>query len=312
MKALVFPGQGSQYRGMGRDLCERFAEARELAEVANSILGYRLTDIMFEGDEDTLKQTRYTQPAIFLHSVLAAKFIDRADVMMTAGHSLGEYTAVYFAGALSFEDALYLVQKRGDLMQKAGEELSGAMAAIIGLPDDRLETVLAQARPYGVIQAANFNSPGQVVLSGAVPAIKQAVSLAKTHGAKIAKELAVSGAFHSPLMKPAEEELAKTLNEIDFRNAEIPICMNVSATLTRDAEEIRENLILQLTRPVLWTQSIQTMIRSGIREFVEVGPQKVLQGLIKRIDSSVSVSGVETAEDALKLQSEVRLNANYA
>lgn len=312
MKALVFPGQGSQYRGMGRDLCERFAEARELAEVANAILGYRLTDIMFEGDEEMLKQTRYTQPAIFLHSALASRFIERGDVMMTAGHSLGEYTAVYFAGALSFEDALYLVQKRGELMQKAGEELSGSMAAIIGLPEERLETVLAQARPYGVIQAANFNSPGQIVLSGALPAIKQAVAIAKTHGAKIAKELAVSGAFHSPLMKPAEEELAKALNEVSFRNADIPICMNVNASLTRDAEEIRESLILQLTSPVLWTQSVQTMIRSGIREFVEVGPQKVLQGLIKRIDPSVSISGVETAEDALKLQNEVRLNANYA
>ncbi len=307
MKALVFPGQGSQYRGMAKDLCEQFAEARDLAEAANSILGYNLTEIMFEGDDETLKQTRYTQPAIFLHSVLASKFIDRADVMMTAGHSLGEYTAVYFAGAMSFEDALYIVQKRGDLMQKAGEELSGTMAAIIGLPDERLELVLAEARPYGVIQAANYNSPGQIVISGAVPAVKQAVSLAKTHGAKIAKELTVSGAFHSPLMKPAEDELAKALNDVAIQNAEIPICMNVDAEPTHDADTIRENLLLQLTSPVLWTQSVQTMIQSGIREFVEVGPQKVLQGLIKRIDSSVSISGVEKAEDVLKLQTEVRL-----
>ncbi|MFN3344064.1 MAG: ACP S-malonyltransferase [Chloroherpetonaceae bacterium] len=307
MKALVFPGQGSQYRGMAKDLYEQFAETRELADAANAILGYNLTEIMFEGDDETLKQTRFTQPAIFLHSVLASKCIDRADVMMTAGHSLGEYTAVYFAGAMSFEDALYIVQKRGELMQKASEEISGTMAAIIGLPDERLELVLAGARPYGIIQAANYNSPGQIVLSGAVPAVKQAVSLAKTYGAKIAKELTVSGAFHSPLMKPAEEELAKALNDITIQNAEIPICMNVNAEPTRDAEAIRENLLLQLTRPVLWTQSVQTMIQCGIREFVEVGPQRVLQGLIKRIDPSVMTSGVEKAEDVLKIQTEVRL-----
>jgi [acyl-carrier-protein] S-malonyltransferase len=307
MKALVFPGQGSQYRGMAKDLYEQFAETRELAEAANSILGYNLTEIMFEGDDEMLKQTRYTQPAIFLHSVLASKFIDRADVMMTAGHSLGEYTAVYFAGAMSLEDALFIVQKRGELMQKAGEERSGTMAAIIGLPDERLELVLSEARHYGVIQVANYNSPGQIVLSGSVPAVKQAVSLAKTHGAKIAKELTVSGAFHSPLMKPAEEELAKALNDITIQNAEIPICMNVNAEPTRRADAIRENLLLQLTRPVLWTQCVQTMIQSGIGEFVEVGPQKVLQGLIKRIDSSVSISGVETASDVLKVQTEVRL-----
>jgi [acyl-carrier-protein] S-malonyltransferase len=307
MKALVFPGQGSQYRGMAKDLYEQFAEVRELADAANSILGYNLTEIMFDGDDETLKQTRFTQPAIFLHSVLASRFIDRADIMMTAGHSLGEYTAVYFAGALSFEDALYIVQKRGELMQKAGEEISGTMAAIIGLPDERLELVLAEARPYGIIQAANYNSPGQIVLSGSVPAVKQAVSLAKTHGAKIAKELMVSGAFHSPLMKPAEDELAKTLNDITIQNAEIPICMNVNAQPTRDADIIRENLLLQLTRPVLWTQSVQTMVQYGIREFVEVGPQKVLQGLIKRIDSSVATSGIEKAEDVLKIQTEVRL-----
>ncbi len=307
MKALVFPGQGSQYRGMAKDLYEQFADARNLAETANSILGYNLTEIMFEGDEDTLKQTRFTQPAIFLHSVLAARFIDRADVMMTAGHSLGEYTAVYFAGAISFEDALYLVQRRGELMQKAGEELSGTMAAIIGLPAEQLELVLSKARTYGIIQVANYNSPGQIVLSGAVPAVKHAVSLAKTYGAKIAKELTVSGAFHSPLMKPAEEELAKALNSITFHHAEIPICMNVNAELTCDAEVIRQNLLLQLTSPVRWTHSVQTMIRNGVREFIEVGPQKVLQGLIKRIDPSVITSGIETAEDVLNLQTEVRL-----
>ncbi len=307
MKALVFPGQGSQYRGMAKDLCEQFAEARKLAETANAILGYNLTEIMFEGDEETLKQTRFTQPAVFLHSVLASRFIDRADVMMTAGHSLGEYTAVYFAGALRFEDALYLVQKRGELMQQASLEHSGTMAAIIGLPEEHLELVLAKARLYGTVQAANYNSPEQIVISGAVPAVKHAVSLAKTHGARIAKELSVSGAFHSPLMKPAEEELAKVLNDVPIQRAEIPICMNVSAELTRDAEVIRENLLFQLTSPVLWTQCVQTMIRSGIDEFVEVGPQKVLQGLIRRIDSRVSTSGVEKAEDVLKLQTEVRL-----
>ncbi|MCS7013985.1 MAG: ACP S-malonyltransferase [Chloroherpetonaceae bacterium] len=301
MTALVFPGQGSQYVGMAKSLCERYPECAELAEEANQILGYSLTDIMFDGDESLLRQTRHTQPAIFLHSYLLFRFLEGYDVAMTAGHSLGEYTALCYAGALSFEDALRLVAKRGELMQQAGERIPGTMAAVIGLPEKKLLTVLEQASAHGIIQAANFNSPGQVVLSGEVPAIKAAIQIAKASGAKLAKELSVSGAFHSPLMKPAKEELARALNEVEIRDARIPVCMNVDATLTTNADEIREKLIRQLTNSVLWEQSIKEMIAHGVTEFIEVGPQRVLQGLIKRIEPAVSVYGIDTLQDVEKL-----------
>jgi [acyl-carrier-protein] S-malonyltransferase len=304
MKALVFPGQGSQYKGMAKDIVDAFDDAKTLISQADTILGYKLSEIMFSGDEEVLKQTKHTQPAIFLHSVLASKFVEKSDVDITAGHSLGEYTAVYYAGAMSFEDALRVVQRRGELMQKAGEDTPGTMAAIIGLSDHKIEEVLAEANTFGVIQAANFNSPGQVVLSGELEAIRKSLEIAKRHGAKIAKELTVSGAFHSPLMKSAEKDLAAMLNQIQVRTAEIPICMNVTAAPTKNAEHIRENLILQLTSPVLWTQSIQGMTNGGVKEFVEVGPQKVLQGLIKRITPAAILSGIDTLADVQKLQPE--------
>ncbi|NTU91360.1 MAG: ACP S-malonyltransferase [Chlorobiaceae bacterium] len=296
MKAYVFPGQGSQYCGMGRDLYERFPEARTLMDRANEILGYSITDIMFTGSEEELKQTRYTQLAIFLHSYAAAVLLGRDGVSMTAGHSLGEYTALCFAGAIGFDDAVRLVAKRGELMQNAGQINPGTMAAIIGMDDAALDGLLEEARAAGIVQAANFNSPGQIVISGDVDAVRKAVEIAPSKGARMAKELVVSGAFHSPLMKPAEKELAETLNTIDIRSAEIPVCMNVVALPVTASDEIRTNLISQLTSSVLWSQSVQAMVDAGVTAFVEVGPQKVLQGLIKRISKAAQTNGVDTAD----------------
>ncbi|MDX2128464.1 MAG: ACP S-malonyltransferase [Chloroherpetonaceae bacterium] len=299
MKALIFPGQGSQYKGMGKDFFERDAESRRIFEEACDVLQYNLSGIMFDGDEETLRQTKYTQPAIFLHSYVASKFVDLSDVTVVAGHSLGEYTAVCVSGAMSFKDALLVVQKRGELMQDAGEKMPGSMCAVVGLSEEKLEALLAEANTVGVIQAANFNSPGQVVLSGEVNAIKKALEVAKPMGAKLAKELTVSGAFHSPLMHRAEAELKAALDSVFIQDSKIPICMNVNALPAHHGDVIRENLLLQLTSPVLWQQSIAHIVQHGGKEFVEVGPQKVLQGLVKRIAPTALLSGVDTYEEAL-------------
>ncbi len=296
MKAIVFPGQGSQYPSMAKDICEAYPECMDMAKQADEIVGFSISDIMFKAEGNELKQTKYTQPAIFLHSMLLARFLDKQDVVMTAGHSLGEYSALCFSESLSFEDAMKIVSIRGRLMQEAGEKNPGSMAAIIGVSNENLNDLLRECNSIGTIQAANFNSPGQVVLSGDVQAIKHSLGLAKEKGAKIAKELEVSGAFHSSLMKPAQNELAAELNKINIKDAIIPVCMNTVAQPVKQADSIRENLVNQLTSPVLWEQSVQHMIKGGIKEFMEVGPQKVLQGLIKRIERSTTLSGIDTAE----------------
>lgn len=302
MKAFVFPGQGSQYRGMGMDLFEAFLPAREMMQKADEILGFSITRIMFDGSEEELRQTMYTQPAIFLHSVAAASLLENKDVAMTAGHSLGEYSALWFAGSISFEDAVRIVAKRGQLMQNAGKQNPGTMAALIGMRESAVATLLMEASSAGVVRTANHNSPGQVVISGDIAAVRKAVELAPSHGARMAKELVVSGAFHSPLMKPAEEELKAALELVEIGNARIPVCMNAVAKPVTDGAEIRKNLIMQLTSPVLWTQSVETMIAGGVREFIEVGPQKVLLGLIRRIDRSVTGNCIDTVEDIRNAQ----------
>ncbi len=303
MKAFVFPGQGSQYCGMAQDIYNAFPQARAVMDRANDILGYSITDIMFNAPEEELRKTQYTQPAIFLHSIAVAELIGKTNVAMTAGHSLGEYSALCFSGAMSFEDAIRIVARRGELMQHAGSRNPGTMAAIIGMNDGKLGELLDEAGKTGIVQAANFNSPGQIVISGEIEAVRKAIELAPAKGARMAKELPVSGAFHSPLMKPAEEELKAALDAITIHDAAIPVCMNVTAMPVCQAEDIRKNLVLQLTSPVRWTQSVETMIAEGITVFSEIGPQKVLQGLIKRIDRNITIEGIDNAEQIERLLS---------
>ena len=277
--AYIFPGQGSQFPGMAQEL---YTEHKELMEKANSLLGFRITDIMFEGSADELKATRVTQPAIFLHSVLLAlSRTERPD--MVAGHSLGEFSALVAAGAMSFEDGLKLVSLRAQAMQECCESTPGAMAAIIKLPDNVIEEVCTGIP--GVVPA-NFNSPGQVVISGEEAAVDQACTLLKEKGAKRALKLPVSGAFHSPLMEPAREKLAQAIEATPFQAPLCPIYQNVSALPTLDPGIIKENLLRQLTSPVRWTQTVQNMLADGARKFVEMGPGTVLQGLVKRIVTS--------------------------
>ncbi len=285
MKAYVFPGQGAQFVGMGKELYEENARAKEMFEQANEILGFRITDLMFEGEEEDLKQTRVTQPAIFLHSVILASTLEKFHPDMVAGHSLGEFSALVANRALSFEDGLSLVFKRAMAMQKACEVQSSTMAAIIGLEDSQVEEVCREIDE--IVVAANYNSPGQIVISGSVPGIDAAVEKLSALGAKRALKLAVGGAFHSPLMEPARVELEKAIQAAPFATPVCPVYQNVNALPSSDPEIIKANLVAQLTSPVRWTQTVQQMIADGATSFTEVGPGKVLQGLIKKVDRAM-------------------------
>lgn len=298
MKTFVFPGQGAQFTGMGKELYENNETARQLFEKANDILGFRITDIMFEGTAEELKQTRVTQPAVFLHSVITAICMgDEFQPDMVGGHSLGEFSALVAAGALNFEDGLRLVFARAQAMQKACEVTPGTMAAIIALPDETIEATCAEvsAEGNGVVVPANYNCPGQLVISGNVDAVNAACEKLKAAGAKRALVLPVGGAFHSPLMQPAAEELQKAIEEVDFLTPRCPIYQNVDAQAHTDAAEIKKNLMAQLTASVKWTQEVNNMIEAGATEFTECGPGKALQGMIAKIakgNDAVTVKGI--------------------
>ncbi len=294
MRAYVFPGQGAQFVGMGKDLYDNSPLAKELFEKANGILGYRITDIMFNGTDEELRQTKVTQPAVFLHSVISALCLgDQFQPDMTAGHSLGEFSALVTAGALSFEDGLNLVYARAMAMQKACEATPSTMAAIIALADEKVEEICAKHNVNGeVCVPANFNCPGQIVISGDINAINKACEELKAAGAKRALVLNVGGAFHSPLMQPAKNELEAAIKKTTFSHPVCPIYQNVDALPETDPDKIKANLIAQLTSSVKWTQTIKNMVADGANEFIECGPGKVLQGLIKKIDNSVDAHGI--------------------
>ena len=300
MKAFVFPGQGSQFPGMCKDLYDAHTEAREMCQAANRLLGFSLTDVMFDGSADELKQTKVTQPAVFLHSVVAQRLMTIEKPDMVAGHSLGEFSALVACGALRFEDALLLVSARAQAMQEACEANPGTMAAVLGLPDEQVveicQEISSNEAPSlegraggGVVIAANFNCPGQVVISGEIDAIDAACVALKEAGARRALRLPVGGAFHSPLMAPAAEALAEAIRKTEFRKPFCPIYQNATAKPSMNPDEIRENLLKQLTSPVRWTQSVQNMIADGANEFYEFGPGDVLKGLIRKIDATVTV-----------------------
>lgn len=292
MKAYVFPGQGAQFVGMGKDLYDNNAQAREMFEKANEVLGFRITDLMFEGTEEDLKQTKVTQPAIFLHSViLAASLGEEFRPDMVAGHSLGEFSALVAAGALSFEDGLRLVAKRAMAMQKACDLKPSTMAAVLALPDAKVEELCAEVDD--VVAPSNYNCPGQVVISGTVEGIDAACEKMLAAGAKRALKLKVGGAFHSPLMAPAQEELAEAIEAAPFHQPIAPVYQNVDGRPHTDPAEIKANLIKQLTAPVRWTQDVEAMVADGADEFIELGPGSVLQGLVKKISRGVATSGMQ-------------------
>lgn len=287
MNVAMFPGQGAQFVGMGKDLYDQHPLAKDRFNSANALLGFSITDIMFGGDAEALKETKVTQPAIFLHSVISYELAKKSNPDMAAGHSLGEFSALTACGALSFEDGLSLVSKRAQAMQAACDVTKGTMAAVLALADDVVEEVCQNIG--GIVVAANYNCPGQLVISGAFPAVEAACEVLKEKGAKRALLLPVGGAFHSPLMEPAQEELAKAILETHFNTPSCPIYQNVTAAPTQDAGLIKENLIAQLTGPVKWTQTIQQMREDGASLFTEYGPGKVLQGLVKKIDREAEV-----------------------
>lgn len=292
MKAFVFPGQGAQFVGMGKDLYDNNTIARDMFEKANEILGFRITDLMFAGTDEDLRQTRVTQPAIFLHSVILAKTLgDNFNPDMVAGHSLGEFSALVAAGALNFEDGLKLVSARAMAMQKACEIKPSTMAAVLGLADEIVENICAETE--GVVVCANYNSPGQIVISGEIEAVKAAGEKLSAAGARRVLPLKVGGAFHSPCMEPARAELAEAIAATEIHEPVCPVYQNVDALPHTDPAEIKANLIAQLTAPVRWTQTVKNMVADGATEFVELGPGKVLQGLVKKIESSMEVSGMQ-------------------
>ena len=295
MKAFVFPGQGAQFVGMGKDLYENNPLAKELFEKANDILGYRITDIMFEGTDEDLRQTKVTQPAVFLHSVISALCMgDKFQPEMTAGHSLGEFSALVAAGALSFEDGLKLVYARAMAMQKACEMAPSTMAAIIALADDKVEEICdAVTKEGNVVVAANYNCPGQIVISGSIEGIDKACALMKEAGAKRALPLKVGGAFHSPLMEPAKVELEAAIQATEIKTPKCPVYQNVDALPHTDPAEIKANLIAQLTGSVRWTQTVMNMVADGADDFPECGPGAVLQGMIKKISKEANAHGIE-------------------
>ena len=299
-KAFLFPGQGSQYVGMVKDLFENSVEAREIILTADDVLGINLSYIMFNGPIEELRQTEYTQPAIFLHSIVLASLIRTISAAAAAGHSLGEYSALVSAGAIQIHDAVKIVRTRGQAMQQAGIDNPGIMAAIIGLHTEEVENICKQASSKGIVQCANFNSPGQIVISGSIDGVHKAMELCKSGGAKLVKELVVSGAFHSPLMESAKNKLKNTLDIANFYNAKFPVYANVNAKPVKSKDEIKNNLFEQVTSPVQWEKTIVNMIEDGYDEFYEVGPGNVLQGLLKRINPDVNCITIDKYSDVEK------------
>jgi [acyl-carrier-protein] S-malonyltransferase len=298
--AFLFPGQGSQYIGMAKDLFDQSLEAKEMIKTADDALGINLSYIMFNGPEDQLKQTEFTQPAIFLHSVVLASIIRTLSPDAAAGHSLGEYSALVTAGAIQFYDAVKLVRARGSAMQQAAIDNSGTMAAVVGLDSAVVENLCLEASSVGIVQCANFNSPGQIVISGSIDGVKKGMELCKANGAKLVKELVVSGAFHSSLMYSAKEKLLEALNSTPFYNARFPVFANVTSKPSTDKNEIKNLLYQQVTSAVRWEETIRNMINNGITEFYEIGPGKVLQGLVKRINPDINCVGIDKFQDVEK------------
>jgi [acyl-carrier-protein] S-malonyltransferase len=298
--AFLFPGQGAQYVGMAKDLYDNSVEAKEMIKTADEAVGANLSHIMFNGPEDLLRQTEYTQPAIFLHSVVLASLIRTLQPEAAAGHSLGEYSALVSAGAIQFYDAIKLVRERGKAMQQSGIDNPGTMAAILNLSPELVEEACREASVEGIVQCANFNSPGQIVISGSVPGVKKGMEICKAKGAKLVKELVVSGAFHSPLMQPAKDKLKTALDKTNFYDAKFPVYANVTAKPVTMKNEIKNLLFEQVTSPVRWEETIVNMVKDGADEFYEIGPGKVLQGLVKRINPDVKCFGIDKFIDVEK------------